>query len=52
MEKHITLYGDAAELFAEIQEDLEEDRGMETSNAGVVKRLMEESDRPSSRSRR
>lgn len=46
MEVHITLYGDAAELFEEIREDLADERGMEPGNAETARHLMAESDRP------
>lgn len=46
MEVHVTLYGDSANLFEEIADDLEDERGIEPSNAAVVRQLMCESDRP------
>lgn len=41
-EERITLTGDDAELFREIQEELEEKRrGRSVTNAGTARRLME-----------
>lgn len=39
-ETHITLYGSASEHFSEIQEQMEDRRGHEISNAQVVKNLL------------
>lgn len=52
MEVHVTLYGDSAELFESIANDLERERGIEPSNADVVRHLMCESDRPTAATRR
>jgi hypothetical protein len=40
MEAHITLYGQHAERFQEIQEALEEERGLDLSNAATVREMM------------
>jgi len=47
-----TLRGEDAEQFADIREDLSEHRRGEMSNAEVVRRLMEEYERDSSRGHR
>jgi len=39
-EVHITLYGDHADRFNEIQSTMEERRGMEVSNAQTVRNLL------------
>lgn len=39
-EAHITLYGQHAERFEEIQEALEEERGLDLGNAQTVRELM------------
>lgn len=39
-EVHITLYGDHADRFNEIQETMEQRRGMEVSNAQAVRNLL------------
>lgn len=40
METHITLYGQHSERFEEIQEALEEERGLDLSNAATVREMM------------
>lgn len=44
MEAHLTLYGQHAERFFEIQEALEDERGLELSNAATVRAMMAEFD--------
>lgn len=39
-EVHITLYGQHSERFEDIREELEEERGIEMSNAVVARELM------------
>ena len=39
-EKHITLYGDDAERFEEVQKELERRHGWEPCNAATVRFLM------------
>lgn len=39
-EVHITLYGDHAERFEEIREEMEEKRGMEMCKAQALRELM------------
>lgn len=45
-ETHITLYGDSSALFEAVKETIKAERGVEPSNAAVVRALMAESDRP------
>lgn len=45
MEAHITLYGDSAREFWELQEELEQEFGIE-SNAGTVRWLLAQTARP------
>ena len=45
-EVHITLYGDHAERFEEVQNQMEAERGMEMSNAGTVRELLASPDLP------
>lgn len=40
MEVHITLYGQHAERFEDLKEDFEESRGLEATNADVLRELM------------
>ena len=40
MEVHLTLYGQHAERFLEIQRALEEERGLELSNAATARAMM------------
>ena len=40
METHVTLYGQHAERFEEIQEALEAERGLDLSNADTVREMM------------
>jgi hypothetical protein len=44
MEAHITLYGQHARRFEELKEQLEEERGLELSNAAAVRELMVRAD--------
>lgn len=44
MEMHCTLYGQHAARFEEIKESLEEERGLELSNAATLRHLMAEFD--------
>lgn len=39
-ETHITLYGQHSERFDQIQAALEDERGLELSNAGTVREMM------------
>lgn len=50
--ERVSLRGDAADLFRSIKTDIEEERGMEPTNAETVRILMAESDRPNGRRRR
>lgn len=45
-ETHITLYGDSSRLFEAVKATIEAEKGLEPSNADVVRELMAESDRP------
>ena len=40
MEAHITLYGQRAERSEEIQDALEDERGLDRSNAATVREMM------------
>lgn len=44
MEAHITLYGQHAERFEEIQDALEDERGLDLSNAATVREMMARTD--------
>jgi hypothetical protein len=43
-EVHITLYGDHADRFNEVQETMENQRGMEVSNAQALRNLLADFD--------